>query len=430
MAKPNMNLKQFAGVVQGATQRGGDTNISIDLIDVERQVRTQFDAERQESMNASIAAQGIHQSLVVLAKPDGRYRLIAGEYRYRGALANQLKEVPARVRHNLSEWEIRRIQVSENLERTDISAFDEAMGVAEDVEKFGFATAREIWNRSEGWISKRTAVLKYAPKVRQLLEDRICNDLELAHSLNVIHEMAEQEFSRLEKRMREGVPVTREEARAKVHQVKEWKNETKQRDARRQTLAQGPASKTKAAPETDPGKKPAAKQAATDKAVPGNPAATPASAGLQAVASTSHASAPQANGAAPSSESAALTGVTSVVSQEQAVVLEQMVTLFRNGVLNHGLMKDVQDELANMGANMNQTDWAMWSLYQTVVLPLLAALGETRAQRYLQRTISELRNAKPQELWGQLHPTLDAKASDDWSAPRNPVAPMPKDWHF
>jgi ParB family chromosome partitioning protein len=429
MAKPTMNLKQFAGVVQGATQRGGDTNISIDLIDVERQVRTQFDAERQESMNASIAAQGIHQSLVLLAKPDGRYRLIAGEYRYRGAMANNLKEVPARVRHNLSDWEIRRIQVSENLERTDISAFDEAMGVAEDVEKFGFATAREIWNRSESWISKRTAVLKYAPPVRQLLEDRICNDLELAHSLNVIHEMAEQEFSRLEKRMREGLPVTREEARAKVHQVKEWKNETKQRDARRQTLAQGPAAKGKGSADAEPGQKATAKEVSTDKGAASN-AATPVAAGLQADASASHASAPQSSGAGSSSNKAVATGATPGVSQEQVVILEQMVTLFRNGVLNHGLIKDVQEELATMGTNMHQTDWAMWSLYQTVMLPLLAALGETRAQRYLQRTISELRNAKPQALWSQLHPTMDGKPSDDWSAPRNPVAPMPKDWNF
>jgi ParB family chromosome partitioning protein len=231
-----MNLKQFAGVVQSATQRGGETTISTGLIDVEAQVRTQFIPERQESMNASIKAQGILQSLVVLAKSDGRYQLIAGEYRLRGAVANGLSEVPVRIKQNLTEWEIRRIQVSENLERTDISAFDEAMGVAADVDKFGFAVAKDIWNRSEGWVSKRTAVLKYAEPVRQLLKDGICNDLEVGHSLNQIHELDVQEYERLEKRLRDGLPLSREEARGKVHQVKEWQNEAKQRDARRQAV--------------------------------------------------------------------------------------------------------------------------------------------------------------------------------------------------
>jgi hypothetical protein len=107
-----------------------------------------------------------------------------------------------------------------------------------------------------------------------------------------------------------------------------------------------------------------------------------------------------------------------------------MVTLFQNGLANHGLMKDVQAELADLGADMNQTEWAMWSLYQTAMLPLLAALGEQRAQRYLQRTVAELRNAKAQELWSKLHPVTDGVSSDDWSTARTPVAPMPKNWRF
>ena len=188
MAKSNMNLKAFAGVVQSATQRG-DQEIPVDLIDINPQVRTQFNPVKQASINASIAAQGINQSLVLHAKPDGRYDLIAGEYRIRGAFANELKTVPARVKHNLSAWEIRRIQVSENMEREDITAFDEAMGVAEDVEKYGFEVAQQIWNRSEGWISKRTAVLKYAEPVRKLLQDGVSNDLEVAHSLNQLHQL-------------------------------------------------------------------------------------------------------------------------------------------------------------------------------------------------------------------------------------------------
>jgi ParB family chromosome partitioning protein len=394
------------------------------LIDVERQIRTQFDPEKQASINASIKAQGIHQSLVLLAKPDGRYKLIAGEYRYRGAEANSLEEVPARIRHNLSDWEIRRIQVSENLERTDISAYDEAIGVAEDVEKYGFEQAKVIWNRSDGWISKRTAVLKYAQPVRQLLKDRKCEDLEVAHSLNQLYELAQPEYERLAKRLQDGLPLSREEARGKVQHVKEWLNETKQRDARRQTLAK-PLAKGKETAKAGGVHKdaaargPAAAARAPVQHAPAGAGATSTSA-VQATsgAAKEPAGQPVAEDSAPQ------------ITDEQALVLDQMVTLFQNAVANHGLVKDVQAELENLGADMNQTEWAMWSLFQTAALPLLAALGETRAQRYLQRAIAELRTAKPQELWSKLHPTADGTASDDWAAQRTPVAPMPKDWRF
>lgn len=430
MAKSNMNLKAFAGVVQSATQRG-DQEIPVDLIDINPQVRTQFNPVKQASINASIAAQGINQSLVLHAKPDGRYDLIAGEYRIRGAFANELKTVPARVKHNLSAWEIRRIQVSENMEREDITAFDEAMGVAEDVEKYGFEVAQQIWNRSEGWISKRTAVLKYAEPVRKLLQDGVSNDLEVAHSLNQLHQLDEQEYARLEKSLRDGVPLSRDEVRGKVKLVKEWKDEEKQRNDRRKALSNTPA-KEKAGPRqaqaTKAGPAPAAPARETGgTAHAGNGRATltttSATAGDAAAPKTGEAHDHQVARRTQSDEGPRITN-------EQALVLDQMVTLFQNSVANHGLLKDVQTELSELGADMNQTEWAMWSLFQTIALPVLAALGETRAQRYLQRTITELRTAKPQELWDKLHPAADSKGSDDWTATRTPVAPMPKDWRF
>lgn len=429
MAKSNINLKAFAGVVQSATQRG-DQEIPVDLIDINPQVRTQFNPVKQASINASIAAQGINQSLILHAKPDGRYDLIAGEYRIRGAFANELKTVPARVKHNLSAWEIRRIQVSENMEREDITAFDEAMGVAEDAEKYGFEVAQQIWNRSEGWISKRTAVLKYAEPVRMLLQDGVSNDLEVAHSLNQLHQLDEQEYARLEKSLREGVPLSRDEVRGKVKLVKEWKDEEKQRNDRRTALSNTP-TKEKTGPRQAQAAKagpalvsPAREKAATTHPGNGRPTltTTPATAGALAP-ETGEAHDHQVALRTQSDESPRITN-------EQALVLDQMVTLFQNSVANYGLMKDVQAELSELGADMNQTEWAMWSLFQTIALPVVAALGETRAQRYLQRTITELRTAKPQELWDKLHPAADSRGPDDWTATRTPVAPMPKDWRF
>jgi ParB family chromosome partitioning protein len=395
MAKSSLNPKGDGGRVQGAARPAPDTRIRVDLIDVEAQLRTYFDEEAQAGLNASVKAQGVLQPVILLAKPDGRYRLIAGERRLRAIAANALEDIPAVIRHGLAPWEIRRIQVSENAQRDDITPHDEARGVAQDVETYGVARTMEIWGRSEGWVSKRMGVAKYAEPIKQLLQERVLGDLEVAHSLNQVHGLNQQEFARLEKRLRAGLPLSREEARGKVQQVREWQDETKQRAARRQALGENPSAPAGAA-----------RAGAVTRAT-GTPRQT-AKVGTTAAA---------AEGGAP-------------ISSEQAVVLEQMVTLFKIGLASRNVLKAVQDELAELGADMNQTEWAMWSLYQTVMLPLLAALGEARAQRYLQRTIAELRNATPQALWDQLHPAVDGAAPEAWSEARTPVAPMPKDWRF
>ena len=434
MVKKNksLNLQQYTGVVQGATQRTPDARIKVNLIDVEAQVRTQFDEQAQAELDASVKAQGVIQPVVLLAKPDGRYRLIAGERRLRSTLNNGIDDIPAVIRSNLEPWEIRRIQVSENAERDDITPHDEARAVSEDVANYGVPKTMEIWNRSEGWVSKRTSVSNYAEPLKQLLKDRVLRDLEVAGSLNQIYDLDKQEFARLEKRVREGLPLSREEARGKVQQVKEWLNEAKQREERRQSLGQQ-AGRNKGASQAGAAQKTSPKHGAASERQPDTNSAAAVSSIEATTTATSHSPRPapdaQVNPGAKEPGSDA-TAAAPAISNEQALVLEQMVTLFQNGLANRELIRDVQDELLELGADMNQTEWAMWSLYQTVALPLLAALGETRAQRYLQRTIADLRTAKPQALWEALHPVTDGKASDDWTAARTPVAPMPKGWRF
>jgi len=431
MAKKSLDLKSFAGVVQSATQRTPDRNIKLNQIDIEKQVRTQFDDAEQAELDASVKAQGILQPVILLALPNGRYRLIAGERRVKSAQNNGLDEVPAVIKHNLEAWEIRRIQVAENADRADLTPLDEARGVQEDVDTYGVEMAMKIWNRSLGWISKRTSVAKFPDPIKRLIADRILGDLEIASSLNQLYQLDEQEYTRLDKRLRDDIPLSRDEIRGKVQQVKEWKDEEKQREERRKTLSKTapnekarprpPATSTPVKPQPAPAKE----SATTVHAESGRSAAAVAAAthGDSATTGVDPANSNQVEQPSQQTES-------STITSEQALVLDQMVTLFQNSVANHVLVKDVQKELDELGADRNQTEWAMWSLYQTIALPLLSALGEARAQRYLQRTVAELRTAKAHDLWNKLHPTVDGTQSDDWTTTRDPVAPMPKDWTF
>lgn len=72
-------------------------HIPIAKIDVDPSpnVRTHIDEEKLKGLTASIEAVGVLQPLVVRAKENGRFELIAGERRYWAAKAAGLEDVPA-----------------------------------------------------------------------------------------------------------------------------------------------------------------------------------------------------------------------------------------------------------------------------------------------------------------------------------------------
>ena len=226
--KPNtgLNLTKLSAVAQIAVNphANADAEVPIDQIDIKRQVRTKLGD--LDELAESIKAQGVLQAILLAEQNGGRYRLIAGERRLRASLLAGKKTIPARVRRGLSEFEIRQMQITENNDRANLSAYDEAMGVIQDVEEYGVQKARQIWNRSDAWISKRMAVKKYAEPVKELLEADLCGDLETLHSLNQLRSLAADEFQALESRMRSGEIVSRDDARSKVSAVKAWRAQT------------------------------------------------------------------------------------------------------------------------------------------------------------------------------------------------------------
>jgi ParB family chromosome partitioning protein len=91
----------------------------------EEQPRTEFDDEKLQELTQSIRIHGILQPVTVYRAGDGRYRLIAGERRWRAARLAGLTEVPALVRtvesHHLLE-----LALIENIQREDLNAIEVA----------------------------------------------------------------------------------------------------------------------------------------------------------------------------------------------------------------------------------------------------------------------------------------------------------------
>jgi ParB family chromosome partitioning protein len=85
----------------------------------------------------SIEAKGVLEPLLVRPMGDGRYRIIAGERRFRAAMEAGLTEVPC-IEFDVPENEVIEIALIENLHRKDLHPFEEAEGYAGLAKRHGY----------------------------------------------------------------------------------------------------------------------------------------------------------------------------------------------------------------------------------------------------------------------------------------------------
>jgi len=96
------------------------------IVENPHQPRIHFSPADLEDLVSSIEKHGIIQPLLVTAKPDGTYELIAGERRFRSAKMLGLKTVQAVVRKSATEQEKLELALIENIQRQDLNAIEEA----------------------------------------------------------------------------------------------------------------------------------------------------------------------------------------------------------------------------------------------------------------------------------------------------------------
>ncbi len=107
------------------------TTLPIDKIIVNpNQPRRYFDPDKMEQLVESVREHGILENLLVRSLPgtDSQYELVAGERRYRAAVAIGLLEVPVTVR-DLTDEQALAIALVENLQREDLNPVEETEGI-------------------------------------------------------------------------------------------------------------------------------------------------------------------------------------------------------------------------------------------------------------------------------------------------------------
>jgi ParB family transcriptional regulator, chromosome partitioning protein len=87
---------------------------------------------------ASIVEKGVLEPLLVRpSEVGGRFMIISGERRYRAAREVGLKELPC-IEMDVDDRAVAEIALIENLQRKDLTAFEEAEGLLMLIERFGY----------------------------------------------------------------------------------------------------------------------------------------------------------------------------------------------------------------------------------------------------------------------------------------------------
>ncbi len=163
-------------------------------------------------LTASIAEKGVLEPLLV--KPSrltGRWMIIAGERRLRAARAAGLKEVPC-VELEVDEGGVAEIALIENMQRKDLTVWEEADGLSALCERFGYTheeVARKV-GKSRSTVTEALSIAAIPHDVRDL-----CRQADVSAKsvlLQIVRQPDEEGMRRLAKQITSR-GLTRDDAR-------------------------------------------------------------------------------------------------------------------------------------------------------------------------------------------------------------------------
>ena len=173
-------------------EQTGEILIRLSQIETnEKQPRKNFDEEELEELTASIRQFGVLQPLLV-QKSGKKYRIIAGERRFRAAKEAGLKEVPVIIR-DYSGQQAAEVAIIENVQRADLNPMEEAMAYQTLIDEYGLRQEdiADRVSKNRTTITNALRLLKLSEEVREMVAQGILSAGH-ARTLVVVEDPEEQ----------------------------------------------------------------------------------------------------------------------------------------------------------------------------------------------------------------------------------------------
>tara|TARA_R110002110_G_scaffold106774_7_gene267523 strand:+ start:18308 stop:19207 length:900 start_codon:yes stop_codon:yes gene_type:complete len=148
------------------------------------QPRKRFESADLDDLAASIKEKGVLQPLIVRARTDGSFEIVAGERRWRAAQLAKLHSLPVIVR-DFTDVEVLEVAIIENIQRADLNAIEEAAGYRQLMDRFGHTQEKmaEALGKSRSHIANLLRLLNLPETVIEMVRK---GDLSAGHARALI----------------------------------------------------------------------------------------------------------------------------------------------------------------------------------------------------------------------------------------------------
>ncbi|MCL0033102.1 ParB/RepB/Spo0J family partition protein, partial [Peptococcaceae bacterium] len=135
------------------------------------QPRIEIDQEKLKELVNSIKKHGVIQPIIVCRLPDSKYRIIAGERRFRACKLAGMKTIPAIIAE-YSDVEAAEIALIENLQREDLNPYEEALAYKRLIDIFRLTQEQlaERIGKSRSAIANMLRLLNLPEKILLMLK--------------------------------------------------------------------------------------------------------------------------------------------------------------------------------------------------------------------------------------------------------------------
>lgn len=166
--------------------------IDIDQIEATSdQPRKKFEYDKIKELADSIGNSGLLQPIIVSPITDGKYKIIAGERRWRACKIAKIQDIPVIIK-DLSNKEILEVALIENIQREELSAIEESEGYARLIKEFGYTQEQlaEKLSKSRSHIANLLRLNQLPKAIKNKVNDNL---LTMGHARCLVnHKQAEE----------------------------------------------------------------------------------------------------------------------------------------------------------------------------------------------------------------------------------------------
>ncbi|HEX2122460.1 MAG TPA: ParB/RepB/Spo0J family partition protein [Thermoanaerobaculia bacterium] len=125
-----------------------------------------------EELAASVREKGVLEPILVRPIAPNRYQIISGERRYRAATMAGLDEIPA-IELDVDDREQLEIALIENIQRKDLTAFEEAEGFYVLQQKFGYTHEKisQVIGKSRTTVTETLLINEIPDRIRAMCRE-------------------------------------------------------------------------------------------------------------------------------------------------------------------------------------------------------------------------------------------------------------------